>query len=339
MTDRSQHLLSALAAVQAAGSQLEPTWNPLARSGASYRGTGSELEDAQLEEQLEALAREDYLERVFVERVSLCPDCGSHAINVHEACISCASSNLTQFKALFHFRCGYVGPVTAFTKEKQGLRCPKCRKILADLGTDHESPGTYFRCRACMAMFQVPEAGARCLACSARFTAANLQEIRHHDVFAYRLTTLGTAALAEKRLQPGALADGDWTLEPREAIVEYVEEQIRIRAERGTKFGLILVGPEPEGASPVERDFGSVIRKQIPVDFRLGRLDADHLLVVIASASKSVTNATRQKIAAAGVRDGAPAFRIESVELGDIADNDSVGDALANFTRVMDIHV
>lgn len=336
MSEGNEQLLKTLAIVRKASSFLEPGWDPRTRSGVVYRGTGSELDDARLPEYLETLADGDYLERVFVERISLCPNCGNHAINVHEACLSCASSNLTQFKALFHFRCGYVGPVAAFTKEKQGSRCPKCRKILADLGTDHESPGVYFRCRACMAMFQVPEVGARCLNCSARFTRGTLQDIQHVDVYSYRLTALGTAASRELRLQ--SVPQTEPGLSGREAIVAHVEEQIRKRAERGKNFGVIVIGLAPDGSNPIVEGFAKEVQEGIPVHLRLGRLDADHLVVVVESSSKAATNALRQKIVALQESSGAKPFRVEVVELDDISDNDSVADALGNMARIMRIH-
>jgi hypothetical protein len=199
MNDLNSHLLRVLALVPE-DSRLEPVWECAARVGFVYRGVGSELRDATLLHDLEQLADEGYLERVFVERISLCPSCESHGLNVHDACVSCSSSNLQQFKALFHFRCGYVGPATSFTIERQGLRCPKCNRTLQDLGTDHDSPGEYFQCRSCAAMFQTPAIGARCLSCGGRFTGDALEDVRHQDVYAYRLTAAGKTAIGEDRV-------------------------------------------------------------------------------------------------------------------------------------------
>lgn len=199
MSEDDARRLKVLAAVPQ-GTSLEPSWEPASKAGYVYRGTGSPLDDGAMRDDLEKLADGGYLERVFVDRISLCPSCGSHALNVHEACLTCASSNLEQFKALFHFRCGFVGPVTAFREERDGLRCPKCNRILADLGTDHDSPGDYFHCLNCTAMFQEPDIGARCLSCGARFSGNAMQNIGRSDVFAYRLTALGKAAVGENRL-------------------------------------------------------------------------------------------------------------------------------------------
>lgn len=199
MSDNSARLLKVLAAIPQ-GSALEPSWEPNSADGFVYHGAGTPLEDTDMRGGLEKLADAGYLERVFVERLSLCPSCGSHALNVHEACLTCSSANLEQFKALFHFRCGFVGPVSAFHEERDGLRCPKCNRILADLGTDHDSPGDYFRCLNCTAMFQAPDVGARCLSCGARFAGAAMQTVGRREAFAYRLTARGKAALTENRL-------------------------------------------------------------------------------------------------------------------------------------------
>lgn len=195
MSDAGEDLMRALAAIPQSSS-LEPSWEPASNAGFVYRGTGSPAEDEKMLDALEKLAERGYVERVFVERLSLCPSCGSHALNVHEACLTCGSSNLELFKALFHFRCGFVGPVTAFKAERDGLRCPKCNRILADLGTDHDSPGEYFHCLNCDAMFQTPDVGARCLSCGARFSGKAMQNIGRRDVYGYRITSLGKAALS-----------------------------------------------------------------------------------------------------------------------------------------------
>lgn len=201
MSDLTESRRDALAAVPA-DAVLAPVWQP----GSSHGYVYPSGEKTIAVEDLEALASEGYLERSFIERLSLCPQCASHALNVHEACPSCTSSNLSTFKAYFHFRCGYVGPVESFKAEARGLRCPKCNRILADLGTDHDSPGDYYRCNVCAAMFQAAAAGARCLQCAAALSGASMDNIGQRDVFAYRLSDLGKNALAPRKVEPAASA-------------------------------------------------------------------------------------------------------------------------------------
>lgn len=197
MSDRNGRLLRMLAAIPS-DSALAPVWQSASPAGFLYLTGVQDMSEVDALEDLETLASGGYLERTFVERLSLCPHCTSHALNVHESCPQCESSNLSSFKALFHFRCGYVGPAGSFKLESSGFRCPKCNRILGDLGTDHDSPGEYFECRACSAKFQTPNVGARCLACGARFSGD--EETGHRDVFVYRLTARGKTALKENRL-------------------------------------------------------------------------------------------------------------------------------------------
>lgn len=199
MNDRTVRLLRLLSAIPDE-SVLPPVWQPASPSGFVYLTGSADLAGTALLEDLETLADQAYVERTFVERLSLCPHCSNHALNVHESCPTCDSSNLKAFKALFHFRCGYVGPTEAFKSEPAGLRCPKCNRILADLGTDHDSPGDYFQCQACSAMFQLPNVGARCLSCGAAFSGSAMERIGHRDVFSYRLTERGKVAVRDQRL-------------------------------------------------------------------------------------------------------------------------------------------
>jgi DNA-directed RNA polymerase subunit RPC12/RpoP len=198
---KTARYLQALRVVRKAGGTLEPTWDPLSSDGVTYRGTGSALDDSGLGNDLEELANDAYLERVFVDRLSRCPHCSSHALNVREVCLTCGSANLTQMKTILHFRCGYVGPITSFKEEAKGRRCPKCGKIFDNLGTDHDSPGEYFICRACNADFQFPEVGARCVSCGSVFRGVDMANVRSSDVYAYRMTALGAAALEDGRIR------------------------------------------------------------------------------------------------------------------------------------------
>jgi len=191
-----QQLLETLALLPA-DALLEPIWNYSSPRG-FYYSVPHAKDQERLAADLERLVAAGFAERVFVDRISLCPNCSSHTLNVREICLSCGSSNLEQFKALFHFRCGYVGPDASFGVEPGGLRCPKCHRLLADLGTDYDSPGTFFRCGACAAQFQTPEIGGRCLSCGGKFDQHGMQNVQERDVFAYRITELGKNALAKR---------------------------------------------------------------------------------------------------------------------------------------------
>jgi hypothetical protein len=197
MTEEGQPRLLRVLALVPKDSRLEPAWEPRARRGYIYHGARAGFDEDQLADDLAVLAERGYLERVFVERLMTCPTCQSHAINVHEACVTCNSSSLVSIKSYFHFRCGYIGPEKAFAAEPGGLRCPKCKGLLTDLGTTYDSPGDFFECNSCAAMFQQPQMGARCLGCGALFVGPALNDLPHRDVYAYRLTLKGETAVAK----------------------------------------------------------------------------------------------------------------------------------------------
>jgi hypothetical protein len=319
--DRKERLLAALAAVRSGGTRLDPRWDPYARYGFAYRGNGCTLDEATLLQSLEELADQEYLERVFLERVMLCPSCGSHAVNIHEACLSCGSSNLVLFRALFHFRCGFVGPVSAFRPESQGRRCPKCAKILADLGTDHDSPGDFFRCRSCGSRFQEPEIGARCLSCGGRFTGRDLQATRHRDVFGYSLTSLGATALDEQRLldDPAEAFRANGLLATRDTIIDRIETLRRERATTGEPFGTVVI------ALRSALTFAEVesLQREFSTNAEVGRLDAKNVVLLLPGYRESSVTALCARFNA--LNDSA-SIRAEVLS---IEDGDEVRDVLA----------
>ncbi len=321
MSERGDRLLRALAIVRGAEPLLSPSWDARTREGYVYLGGTSALDDRSLAVDLEELAREDYLERVFVERISLCDNCGSHAVNVFEACLTCSSSNLHRMRTLLHFRCGYVGPVDAFALEPVGRRCPKCRKLLVDLGTDHDSPGEYYDCRNCNAEFQVPEVGARCLSCGSRYVGTEMQRLREHDVFAYRMTPLGTAALAENRVpdpdspaMPELAAPDD--LVPRHLMLAAVEDERLRKRTLGDRFAVLVFTQERVATPDERRAFAVAVRRELLESDKLGRLDDRHLVALLPGASGSRARSALASILALAGND-ASQMRGSVVELPD----------------------
>ena len=71
---RDARLLRALALVRDARPLLEPTWDPHDRCGFTYRGPQSEPDDQYLRDDLEILADAGYIDRAFVERLTVCSE-------------------------------------------------------------------------------------------------------------------------------------------------------------------------------------------------------------------------------------------------------------------------
>ena len=310
MNATTERLLAVLASVSEAGSSLEPKWDPYAATGYVYPVTPSALDDASLLPELEELARRNYLERTFVDRISLCPSCESHALSVREICIECHSSNIAAVETLVHFRCAFVGPASMFLEDAMGRRCPKCRRILQELGTDFASPGDSFSCRACNATFQVPDVGALCLSCGARFAADEMKAIKSREVYAYRLTGLGRSALREGRLlEDGreALYERDDSVYRRHALVDAIEDECRRRRTLGTNFGLIALQSNGDGMVPQ-------MRQLLTEADKLGRFDDRLLVAILPGANRWRTRAVLQRLR----RLSQSAVTVEGAEVNEI---------------------
>jgi Thaumarchaeal output domain 1 len=221
------------------GAAVEPTPNPQARYGYDYPALGDLIDD-----DLAFLAARDYLERRFFDRVSLCPKCDSHHLNVREICPGCRRPNLATEVLLHHFRCGYVGRQSEFASAAAGdgaLICPKCNRALRHLGTEYDRMGRTELCRECGLVSETPPVEALCLACGTRTPAENLVGI---DFFSYVLTSLGRAAIR----RGGLLEDNEELLfldsaplyRPR-VMREFVDQEVRRLGHFKSGFSVLLI--------------------------------------------------------------------------------------------------
>ncbi|MGB0669911.1 MAG: hypothetical protein ACPGNT_00305 [Rhodospirillales bacterium] len=196
LTD-DERRIAVLRQIASHGGTLRPDWRPNDTRGYVYVKADEETSRV-VDDDLVFLAKTDYLIRDFHERLSRCPNCSSSSVNVREICPSCGSPHLVSQPLLHHFRCGYVAPIDEYDSDERGRRtCPKCSQKLNSLGTDYESPGDHFSCRNCFASFQDAKVQGLCLACGQR-TAA--EQFVSEDIFAYRISPLGLAALRSGRL-------------------------------------------------------------------------------------------------------------------------------------------
>ena len=284
-SDQERRLL-VLRTVSAAGGRLLPQWNPLLPRGFAYAEGLDAPDAALLERDLVYLAERDYLEQVFADHLSRCPSCASHHLNVREVCISCKSANIVSEPLLHHYRCAYVGPMHMFALARGGRRCPKCSGLLEHIGTEYDSPGEYFTCRACTISFQEPEVEAFCLSCGTRTLGADLAT---EDVFAFQLTSLGQAALRD-----GRLFDDDKeifyeidvpVLYRRHVLFVLVQDERQRFMRYQTAFSLILLGlfykegeRQPETERLMVEKLLNLLRRDCD---KIGRCDSNHLLVFL----------------------------------------------------------
>jgi hypothetical protein len=296
-TATDERRLDLLRRIAAAGGTIRPNAEPEAQRGYEYFALG----DAD-EKDLSYLAQRDYLEERFFDRVSLCPKCTSHHLNVREICPGCRRAHLANEGLLHHFRCGYVGILSEFTTGKDGSRaCPKCNHKLHHLGTEYDRLGKTFVCRECGVISENPPVEAVCLACGARTPA---EDLVNADVFSYVLTSLGSAAIRR-----GSLADNDneFFVEGvpvyRPAVIlEFLHHEAKRLGRFETGFSVLLAEYSREAVDDGEDGFLAPwlarLRRCLREVDLLGQLADAAFVVILPQTNERGAEALRQRIMA-----------------------------------------
>lgn len=306
---RDDRRLTLLRHVARLGGRIEPAWSGTSRHGYVYGPEAwSDDDQAELARDLEQLAREDYLLARFRDRINGCPRCGSHRLNLREVCPSCGSANIHGERLLHHFRCGYVGPEPDFAGEPERV-CPKCRHALESFGTDYDSPGLVFGCRACFASFDSPPVEAICLDCRERTASEALVP---EDVLDYELTPLGRQAVRRGRLsrtRDNPLQEDESGLYRRSVILALAHDEI-LRFERyGYPCSIVVfrAGYGDAGRDPgIERVLVESLRGAFREVDRIGRFTDDVLVAVLPNTEGDAAAAAARRTAAAGAGAGVP---------------------------------
>ncbi len=255
MTDVAETLSSVTAAdrrrigllqqIRDAGGAVSPVAAPQAKNGYANGLRGDDVDS-----DLSHLARRNYLEARFFDRVSLCPKCESHHLNVREVCPGCRRAHLTSEGLLHHFRCGFVGIPAEFTPLSDGaFRCPKCNGKLRHIGTEYDRLGKAFLCRSCGVISEYPPVEAVCLSCGARTPSENLIST---TVFSYVMTSRGAAALRAGSLyddddEPMSVADAP--VYKRPIMLEFLDNELKRMGRSESEFCVLTARYAPEGSS------------------------------------------------------------------------------------------
>lgn len=310
--------MSVLQQVQQRKGHLLPQWQAGHVDGYTHFPQSEPGIAGQMMQGLEYLASADYLDKIFFDRLSVCPSCGSHHVNVREACSACKSSNISPVSLLHHFRCGYVAPAESFTHDGKGRICPKCHGRLTDLGTDHDIPGENFSCHSCHASFQVPEVEGLCMNCQTRTPG---DQLLHKDIHSYRLNSLGMAALSNGRLfdqEEELLLEGDGRPVYRKHVFMFLLEDEARRARRyGTDFSLIMLKLASDDEAETERRIFHMAENLRNSD-KIGRYSDDWLLLLLPATDRAGAEIWLKRFIAS-VGDAVQARVIELNQVGSMA--------------------
>jgi hypothetical protein len=303
--------MAVLQQVQQSGGHLLPQWQPGHAQGHTHFPQFESGVAEQMMQDLEYLASADYLDKLFFDRLSVCPSCGSHHINVREACSACKSPHISPVSLLHHFRCGYVGPAEAFAHDGKGRICPKCHGRLEDLGTDHDAPGENFTCHSCHASFQVPEVEGLCMACQTRTPG---DQLLHRDIHSFRLNSLGMAALNIGRLfdqDEELLLEGEGQpIYRRHVFMFLLEDEMRRAKRYGTAFSLIMLRLGPGDGARTEKLVLHMAASLRNSD-KIGRYSEERLLILLPATDRAGADIWLQRFLAGAGND----LRASVVEL------------------------
>ena len=282
--------------IAAAGGGFAPVPRPDAPYGFSYSALGDDvLRD------LSILARRDYLEQRFFERVSLCPKCDSHHLNVREICPGCRRANLTADGLLHHFRCGYVGIPSEYTlAEDRSYICPKCNGKLRHSGTEYDRLGKAFVCRGCGVISENPPVEALCYSCGARTPADDLVSAIVHQ---FLITSRGAAAIRRGSL----VDDGDEEISVADAPVyrrsvtlEFLNQEMKRSQLFKNVFSVLLLQFAPATAErPASRelaDWVAKVRSCLREVDLIGQLADELYVVVLPQMKRGPADSVRQRI-------------------------------------------
>ncbi len=138
---------------------------------------------------LDNLEQYGFLRPNFIDRIHLCPKCGSGHINFREACPSTGSPNIRAEDNIHHFNCGYVGPQSDFeVPGSDKLMCPKDHVELRHIGVDYDKPSQSIICNDSGEIFQEAIVNCLCLDCREVFLP---EDAPKREILSYSITNIG----------------------------------------------------------------------------------------------------------------------------------------------------
>jgi ssDNA-binding Zn-finger/Zn-ribbon topoisomerase 1 len=118
---------------------------------------------------LENLTSLDILKKSFFDSVSVCPNCQSTIITLHNRCPKCKSHNVEKTNLTEHVPCGYIDQRDKYIND----RCPKCGQQLVE--GQYRNMGRWFVCGDCTERFENPESDLICRCCNKNFSYKEAQ--------------------------------------------------------------------------------------------------------------------------------------------------------------------
>lgn len=156
--------------------------------------------DAEISTFLEKLSASKILISKLLDKLIICPTCGSASVYSRYNCPRCSSFDIGKASIIEHIRCGYIGSKEAFQKDNL-LICPKCRNTVSEI--DYRKIGTSFQCSSCGSRFEAPRVSHKCNSCEAVFT---YKEAKYESVYQYELSEEAKRTMAKGTVPLSSIA-------------------------------------------------------------------------------------------------------------------------------------
>ncbi|MHB8565900.1 MAG: TackOD1 domain-containing metal-binding protein [Nitrososphaerales archaeon] len=158
-----------------------------------------EKSDPEKRDFLQTLANAKILNSKLLDKVIVCPSCGSPAVYSKYNCPRCSSFNIGKATIIEHIKCGYIASYELF-KKSSILFCPNCKTDVGE--SDYRKIGTGFICNSCGSRFESPKISHKCNSCEDLFT---YKEAKYEPIFQYELTEEAKRSIAKGTLPLSSL--------------------------------------------------------------------------------------------------------------------------------------
>ncbi len=153
--------------------EIIPKYNP--GLGFEYHSTISTLNIAETDKlskaTLENLTQLGILKKTFFDSVSVCPNCQSTLLTLHNRCPKCKSHNVFKTSLTEHIPCGYIDQRDKYINDT----CPKCGQTLVE--GQYRNMGRWYVCQECSEKFENPEFDLVCRSCNKNFMIKEAQVV------------------------------------------------------------------------------------------------------------------------------------------------------------------
>jgi predicted RNA-binding Zn-ribbon protein involved in translation (DUF1610 family) len=139
------------------------------------------VDSSQVKIMLDDLMKRNLLKSEPLDRVLICPRCGSPEMHSKYACPRCKSDDVEFTQLLEHMKCGNIGPKDTFMKDAF-LVCPRCQEVLTEDGSDSRVIGNFYQCEKCGYRFDRPDVVHLCMNCGQTSTH---QTAKYARIFKY----------------------------------------------------------------------------------------------------------------------------------------------------------